>query len=222
MKTLTLTLVLALAGTAYADQCEWIDGTAAAKAQKLLAGHPKVIAFCEPCGEKAPGVPEVASRVDVTTPEAGYKEIAINGKGVDLAYTFVQTSPGTYKNLAKLAGCEATDVSPSLKVADETPNGVLITADDHKPAPPPPPPQPAFDPQPLPLQLTIPAAAPPPQIVVVETRPAFPWAMAALALVTGFGATLAGVLAVDALRRRRRAMRPRASELPRENPTSLD
>ena len=219
MKTLTITIVLALAGTAYADQCEWIDAKVAAKAQKQLASHPKVIAFCEPCGEKAPGTPEVAASVELGTPEAGYKDVRINGNPVDLAYTFVQTSPGTYKNLAMLAGCEATGVSRTLQVADETPNGVLITPDDPAPEPPPPPPQPAFDPQPLPLNLTIPAAMPPPpppQVVIVETRPAFPWAMAALALVTGFGATLSGVLVVDALRRRRRAMRPRAVELPRE------
>jgi hypothetical protein len=214
MKTLSITIVLALAGTAYADQCEWIDAKVAAKAQKQLASHPKVIAFCEPCGEKAPGLPEVVSSVQVSTADYGRASFAINGTDVDLAYTFVQTSPGTYTNLAKLAGCEATGVSRTLKVADETPNGVLITPDDPPPAPPP---QPAFEPQPLPLNLTIPAATPPPQIVVLETRPAFPWAMAALALVTGFGATLAGVLAVDAVRRRRRPMRARAAELPRDS-----
>jgi hypothetical protein len=47
----------------------------------------------------------------------------------------------------------------------------------------------------------------------VETRPTFPWALIALAGVTGFGATLFGVLTIAALRRQRRAMRPRATEL---------
>jgi hypothetical protein len=210
MKTLTLTIVLAMAGTAYADQCAWIDAKTATKAKQLVEAHPKVIAFCEPCGEKAPGIPEAATRLEIGSPDAGYKELRINGEGVDLAYTYVQTSPGTYRNLAMLAGCEASDISPSLQVADETPNGVLITpAED----PPPPPPQVV-----QPLVLTLPTAAPPPpppppQIVVVETRAAFPWAMIALAGITGFGATLFGVLTLAALRRHRRGMRPRATDL---------
>jgi hypothetical protein len=209
MKTLAVTIVLAMAGTAYADQCAWIDAKTATKAKQLIEKHPKVIAFCEPCGEKAPGIPEAATRVEIGTPDAGFKEVRINGEGVDLAYTYVQTSPGTYRNLAMLAGCEASDVSPSLQVADETPNGVLITpAED----PPPPPTQ-----QLQPLVLTLPTAAPPPppppQIVVVETRAAFPWAIIAFAGITGFGATLFGVLALAALRRHRRGMRPRAADL---------
>jgi len=178
MKILTVSIVLAMAGTAYADQCEWIDAKVAAKAKLLVEGHPKVIAFCELCGDKAPGLPEAATRVE--------------------------------KNLALLSGCEATGVSPSLKVADETPNGVLITPDDLPTTPPTPPPQAA---QPMVLTLPTVTQATTPQIVVVETRPAFPWAMIALAGITGFGATLFGVLTIAALRRKRRAMRPRATEL---------
>ena len=213
MKTLTIGIVLAMAGTAYADQCAWIDAKAAAKAEKLLANQPKVIEFCEPCGDKAPGAPETASSVEVVTPSSGYKEVQINGRGVDLAYTYVQTSPRTYKNLAKLAGCEAFDVSPSLDIEDETPNGVLITADPTpipQAAPPPPPAQPPIV---LTLPTTTPAPAPAPQIVVLETRPAYPWAMIALAGLTGFGATLFGVLTIATLRRQRRSLRPRATEL---------
>jgi hypothetical protein len=210
MKILTVSIVLAMAGTAYADQCEWIDAKVAAKAKLLVEGHPKVIAFCELCGDKAPGLPEAATRVEIGTPNPGYKDVRINGTPVDLAYTYVQTSPGTYKNLALLSGCEATGVSPSLKVADETPNGVLITPDDLPTTPPTPPPQAA---QPMVLTLPTVTQATTPQIVVVETRPAFPWAMIALAGITGFGATLFGVLTIAALRRKRRAMRPRATEL---------
>ena len=213
MKTLTITIVLAMAGTAYADQCEWNDAKIAAKAKKLVEAHPKVIAFCEPCGEKAPGIPEAVTSVEIGTPNPGYKDVRINGKPVDLAYTFIQTSPGTYRNLAMMAGCAASDVSPSLKVADETPNGILITPAEE---PSPPPPQVVEPPRPLVLTLPTaapPPAAPPPQIVVVETRPAFPWAMIALAGITGFGATLFSVLTIATLRRHRRGMRPRAADL---------
>lgn len=218
MKTLTIGIVLAMAGTAYADQCEWVDAKVAAKADKLLANHPKVIAFCEPCGETAPGAPEVASRIEVGVPDPGYKDVRINGSPVDLAYTYVQTSPGLYRNLALLSGCEASGVSPSLKIADATPNGVLITADTAE-APPPPVQAAAVQAAPPPPQIVLtlpsgpPAPAPPPQIVVVQTRATYPWAMIALAGLTGFGATLFAVLTLAALRRHRRAMRPRASEL---------
>jgi hypothetical protein len=212
MKTLTIGIVLAMAGTAYADQCAWIDAKVAAKAEKLLAHHPKVISFCEPCGEKAPGAPETANTIEVHSPSAGYKEVRINGRDVDLAYTFVETSPRTYRNLAMLAGCEVSDVSASLDVDDETPNGVLITADP-APMPQAAPPPPAQPPIVLTLPTTQPAPAPAPQIVVLETRTAYPWAMIALAGLTGFGATLFGVLSIAALRRHRRALRPRAAEL---------
>lgn len=213
MKTLTISIVLAMAGTAYADQCQWVQPNIAAKAKKALANHPKVLQFCEPCGDKAPGVPETADRIELVTPDPGYREMSINGESVDLAYTYVRTAPHTYENLGMLVDCDMMkEGTATLYVEDATPNGVLIT-----PAAPVPQQQPA--PVQPPMVLTLPTAAPspppppPPQIVVVETRPAFPWAMIALAGVTGFGATLFGVLTIAALRRQRRAMRPRASEL---------
>lgn len=212
MKTLILSIVLATAGTAYADQCQWVPPAIAAKAQKHLANHPKVLQFCEPCGDKAPGLPQTVERIELVTPERGYKEMYINGESVDLAYTYVQTAPSTYSNLGMLVDCDMMDGTETLTVADETPNGVLIT-----PSADPPPPPPAVEPA-QPLVLTLPMAAPPPpapppQIVVVETHPTFPWALIALAGVTGFLATLFGVFTVAALRRHRRGMRPRASEL---------
>jgi hypothetical protein len=206
---------LLAAGTARADQCQWIDAAAAKKAEALLAKQPKVIAFCEPCGDNAPGIPEVARAIEVTSPQAGYKEIQVNGKGIDLAYTFVQTSRSHYHNLAKLAGCEADGVSSSLAIADETPNGVLITADEHRLPDPPPPP--VIDP--IPVVVSVPTPAPPapapqaPSVIVYATTPAIPWLAIALTGLCGFGAGAFALLTVATLRRRR-AMRPRATNLP--------
>ena len=212
MKTLTISIVLAVAGgTAYADQCEWVEPGVAAKAQQALANQPKVIAFCEPCGDKAPGVPEVASNVSLATPGAGYKEVWINGLGRDLAYTFVQTSPAHYQNLAKLAGCEATGVSPSLTVGDESRDGVLITAST---TPVPTPPHAVETPVIRSLSVIEPTPAPPLQIVVVQIQQQLPWLAIVLAGVSGFAASLAGVIAFAAARRRKRAMHPRAMNLP--------
>jgi hypothetical protein len=196
MLSFAAVVVVVAPATAHADQCEWVDPAVAEKAQQLLESHPKVIAFCEPCGDKAPGVPAVAESVELD--EHG---VRINGSAVDLAYTFVQTSPTQYQNLALLAGCEAHDVSPSLKVAEETSNGVLIVPDDAPVAPM------------LPAPVPAPQAVPPHVFVFsTHTREPLPWLTIVLAGIASFTMSLAGILAFARLRRRR-AMKPRAEQL---------
>lgn len=220
MKTWTLSLAILgsalLTQTAHGDQCAWINAKEANKAYAVLAKQPKVLEFCEPCGDKAPGVPFVAQDVAIATPQGSYKEIQINGKGIDLAYTYVQTSPTDYRNLAKLAGCPASDVSLSLNIADETPHGVLIMPDD-KPLPPEPVVEPPAPPPPPPVFAAPPPPPPPaPTLVSYYTTTiehAVPWSILALAAAGGFISGVGFTLAVFAVRRRR-AMRPRASDLP--------
>src|SRR3990167_3966982 len=172
MKTWPLSLAAAASclllatQSAHADQCAWNDEAHAAKAEAILAKHPKVIAYCEPCGDKAPGEPAIARAVTVTTPQDAYREVSINGQPVDLAYTFVQVSSTKYKNLAKMVGCPASGVSSSLKVADETPTGVLITPTE---PPPPPPAQPAKPTEPLVPPMVIAAPVPTPHISYYNT-----------------------------------------------------
>jgi hypothetical protein len=204
-----ISLVAAVGGTAHADQCAWLDdGDIAQRARALLARSPKVIAFCEPCGDTAPGVPEVARSVAITHPADGYDEIEINGSAVDLAYMFVQTSPSRYENLALLSGCPATGVSPTLDVAAETTSGVLITADT-KPVPAPV--AVAAPPAPAPVA-PAPIAAPPAVYIYASAPQAVPWL--AIALAAAGGALAGGMLTLLlAVARRRQAMRPRASEL---------
>lgn len=212
MKAWLIPISLGLcAGTARADQCAWIDADVAAKARTIVERAPKVIDFCEPCGDQAPGEPHAVHSADVTAADGDFKELRVNGTAVDLAYVFVQTDATHYRNLAALAGCPATGVSPSLEVAAETKHGVLITADDDAvpspitlpaiAAPPPPPPAPAVAPP-----------ARPAVYVYATTTHEIAWSVLALAaaggLVTGSALTLLLVAA-----RRRRAMRPRAAEL---------
>lgn len=198
MKWLIPISLAVLGGTAHADQCQVLDAAQAYKAASILAGAPHVIDFCEPCGDQVPGIPEVAHRVEVVG--TGTHELAINGRTVDLAYTYVQTSPRQYTNLAALAGCEATGVSPTLAVADETRSGVLITASDTPVAKP---------------HVVRPGIAPPPAPAVYvysTTRHEIPWLAIAFAAGGGVicGATWMLLLVAT---RRRRAMRPRAVEL---------
>lgn len=212
MKTWTLSLALAgsalLAGTARADQCQWNDRAHAQKAQALLAQHPKVLSYCEPCGDKAPGEPfDVESVRVITPPQTSYREVLINGDAVDLAYTYVQVSPTEYKNLAKLAGCPASGVTATLSIAEETPTGVLIATTETPPE------------QPAPIVLatpTPPPLPPAPQYTYHTTTivQPIPWLVLALAAGGGFITGAASMLIAMTIRTRRRAMKPRASDLP--------
>ena len=57
---------------------------------------------------------------------SGPGEVRFNGEAIDLAYTYVQTSPRRYDNLAVLVNCPTVGVSPSLRVEEATDRGVLI------------------------------------------------------------------------------------------------
>jgi hypothetical protein len=202
---ISLSAVTALGNTAYADQCAWIDADVAQRAKAILASSPKVIAFCEPCGDTVPGVPAVPERVDILEPAHDFRELAIDGAGIDLAYTFVQTSASEYGNLALLAGCPATGVSASLAIAPETKSGVLIAAGATPVVLPPPAPAPAaMEPA---------AIASLPQLHVYRTtRYEIPWSVVMLAAGGGFAFGAFATLLIVATRRRR-DMRPRAADL---------
>jgi hypothetical protein len=209
MKWLIPISLAILGGTARADQCQWLDETAAETARAILTRSPAYIEYCEPCGAKAPGAPEVAKTVEVRGAGDGYREVSVNGTAIDLAYVFVKTDAARYRNLAGLAGCPATGVSPSLDIADETPNGVLITAgNDPLPAPLP---TPAVA-----LPPPAPVVAPPQVLVYTTTARKVAWLPLALVAAGGFVTGSAFTVLLLGLRRRR-AMQPRAADLSRRS-----
>jgi hypothetical protein len=116
---LALVLVATLSTAARADQCAWVDeATAKAGAAVLTAGR-RLIDYCEPCkgrNKKAP----VAIKADATVRPAGksgdYFEVVVDGKGVDLAYVFVEIDPKSkrFDNVAAKAGCPTRGVSESI------------------------------------------------------------------------------------------------------------
>jgi len=81
-------------------------------AHQILAQHPTMITFCEPCGDRVPGEP-----------------VQWQGEPVDPTVTYVQTAPDRFDNLAVLAGGPAPGSSPSLHVEAATADGVLIVPD---------------------------------------------------------------------------------------------
>ena len=112
IKNLTIALFIVLASSvAQADQCAYVSKEYAQKAMNLLNdsidSETKVVSWCEPCGESKADAkkktPEAIKSVTVT--HTGYEdfyEIHINGKSVDMAYTYVAGI-----NLAKYINTQA-------------------------------------------------------------------------------------------------------------------
>jgi hypothetical protein len=111
--------LMSLGGAALADQCAALDATQAEAALGYLEVGDTVYHYCEPCGDTEPRaevVESVTVEVEPVTPgaqEEAYREVVINGQGVDLAYLYV-LDEDAWTNLAGLAQCPATDVSPVL------------------------------------------------------------------------------------------------------------
>lgn len=111
MKSLLLIAgLLSLSSVAMADQCQYVTKDQAQKALKIALETSKVESLCEPCGEARPQKVDVKSIGIQDVNSQGYWGLMINNQNVDLAYTYVNGL-----NLAKLAGCEAQDVSLSLQ-----------------------------------------------------------------------------------------------------------
>lgn len=108
--------LLAVAAPAFADQCAWTNALQANGAKALLQKGSRFATFCKPCGEKAAQGPFVVQSVTQRVPGRGYKETVLNGQGIDLAYVYVETRPGTFMNLAQRVNCPATGVPSSVQI----------------------------------------------------------------------------------------------------------
>jgi hypothetical protein len=146
MRSLLAWLLLLPTSLAAADQCQVISPEVARWAQKIVVQGASFVMRCEPCDDSAPTPPMQVRRV-VAKPWSGDKTqmtLSINGKEVDLAYTYVQTGAGTYTNVALLTGCPATGVSPFW-----SPDAAIATTAPEPPQPPPPPPPVKHDRSPI-------------------------------------------------------------------------
>lgn len=185
-------------GIARADQCAYVEPAVADAAARILAGKPRYVELCEPCGETRPSAVQRVDSVTIATPTLGYREVSIDGKPIDLAYTFVETSPSRFDNLAKLVKCPAEDVSASITVE---PPARRVVADDPEPEPAKAPlvlVQPAVPP--TPRAAAPPAASSPPPAPEVPTTPHWQ----AIAIACAAGSVGAGLGALTALARQRR------------------
>lgn len=112
-----------VASEAQADQCAYINESQATAALRFVKPGMVVRAYCEPCGEHVPAASRATTVTTAVVRPAGmqgeYAEVAINGEGIDLAYTFVPYE-GDYVNLASLAECPAQGVSKKLDLPAST------------------------------------------------------------------------------------------------------
>ena len=108
--------LLMTASFAQADQCQLIPVEQAATALNHLKPESQFVNFCEPCGDKdfyqrpVQTVNSLQTNKDEVSGQV-YWEISVNGKGIDLAYTFLRTADGSYLNMSKLANCPSQSVS---------------------------------------------------------------------------------------------------------------
>jgi hypothetical protein len=106
-------LVAAIGTSAHADQCQVVNKDQATWAQKHIKASGKIISWCEKCTPNTKSAPTAATNVKTTPFKGGSDvEIVVNGKSIDLAYTYVQTGADTWANLAFLVGCPASGVQP--------------------------------------------------------------------------------------------------------------
>lgn len=110
MKKLAIIVLLALSAHAMADQCQIMSKAAAKRAELLVKNNSEIVELCQPCGEK---VRDAKVKV-VRSSKLEGTELIINGKGADMAYTYIKVAPNMYVNVAKVVGCPASDVSDSI------------------------------------------------------------------------------------------------------------
>jgi len=114
MRTILVGLSLLVATrAAHADQCQVLDADQTTAAEKLLT-NATILAYCEPCGDAPPAVAPAAQVHKIAAHLGASKHelsIAVDGKDIDLAYTFVQTGKSTFTNVALMVGCPVTGVS---------------------------------------------------------------------------------------------------------------
>lgn len=114
---ITAAVVMFSTARVEADQCAaFSDRTQPDAAMKLIAPGASIAAYCEPCGDAAP-MTQVVETVEVQGGDASWR-LVINGAGVDLAYTYLKQKPDSDKfdNVAKLVGCETSDVSADVRI----------------------------------------------------------------------------------------------------------
>lgn len=108
-----ITLLLSSIQPLYADQCAYINQAEVRSALDFIKPSSQYIEFCEPCDETNFYQHDLKTvkNLHVNVVDDKQWEIRVNGKGIDLAYTYIKRDDGTFINLSKLAACPSQGVS---------------------------------------------------------------------------------------------------------------
>ena len=123
---LCLPLLILGSSPAMADQCLVLEREVGERVLEIVNEGDLVVELCEPCGETEPSWMRVR-RIELvdwepSANENRWVEVQLNGRAVDLAYTYLRISGIRWRNLAGMVACEATDVSPEIEHLVEAPD----------------------------------------------------------------------------------------------------
>ena len=108
----------------YADQAAWISRRNANLAVKCVNEGSRIRLFCQPCGDKT--WREITVLSSESRKELGsYYQVYVNGRGIDLAYTYVR-SKGVWRNLARILRIKVSGVDTVLGKADRVATKTIV------------------------------------------------------------------------------------------------
>jgi uncharacterized protein YecT (DUF1311 family) len=107
----------------FADQAAWISRDDAERAARRIESEPAIRKFCAPCGDEQWTAVSVR-RVEVRNPSGNYHEVAVNGEGLDLAYTYLPEG-GRWRNAALAMGLEVSGVPEFLAAEGDAPESAV-------------------------------------------------------------------------------------------------
>ncbi len=106
---------------AFADQAAYIEKGEAEAAMNVLMGNSVIRHYCQPCGDKNWTQENIGSVEAGHTGYEQYWQVLVNGKGIDLAYVYVETDGG-WRNVAMMLEIQVSDVPlilPGTKAVTE-------------------------------------------------------------------------------------------------------
>lgn len=128
MKAILFTLVTLFSMNVMADQCQAIKLDEAERAAILIQKNSTITEYCEPCENGKIGSTSVVKSVKVVPlvlfGNETYYEVKVNGKSLDLAYTFLKVAPNRSVNVAKAVACSTLDHSSVSSVIDDQLNTI--------------------------------------------------------------------------------------------------
>lgn len=105
------------ANAALADQCAYISKPEALMAAAHLQLGQTIYNFCENCGDRRPRPVTVQALSVGTVDYQDYWQVSVNGRGIDLAYTYLNMNPEQPRqqtNLALVVGCPTQGATPII------------------------------------------------------------------------------------------------------------